>query len=213
MKREGGDEALMQEPDDSTWLDQIAAGDASVVPSLLERYRDRLRRMVHFRLDPRLAARFDASDVVQEALLAATGAIREYAQQRPVAFYPWLCRIAWERMTDLQRHHLNAQRRSVLREEQLPGSLSNASLCELTRQLTWVGPKPGDNLDKREANARLALAIDQLDPGQCEVILLRYLEQLSLADTAAVLNITADAVKMRQLRAMRHLREMLELEH
>ncbi len=200
----------MHEQDDSPLLDQIAAGDATAVPLLLRRYRDRLRRMVQYRLDPRVAARVDASDVVQEALLTATGEVHAYARQRPVAFYPWLRRIAWERMIDMQRQHLDAQRRSVLREEQPPSSYSNASLCELTRQLKGGGPTPSHDLHKKEANERLARALDGLDPGQREVILLRYLEQLSLADTAAVLNITADAVKMRQLRALRRLREILE---
>jgi len=204
----------MHEQDDLPLLDQIAAGDATGVPSLLRRYRDRLRRMVQHRLDPRVAARVDASDVVQEALLAATGAIHEYAQQRPVEFYPWLRRIAWERMIDLQRQHLDAQRRSVLREEPPPSSFSAASLCELARQLTWGGPAPSHDLRKKEAQEQLARALDELEPGQREVILLRYLEQLNLADTAAVLHITADAVKMRQLRALRRLRQILEqLEH
>lgn len=200
----------MHMQDDLPLLDQIAAGDVTGVPSLLRRYRDRLRRMVQFRLDPRVAARVDASDVVQEALLAATGAIHEYAQQRPIEFYPWLRRIAWERMIDLQRQHLDAQRRSVLREQHPPSSFTSASLCELARQVTWGGPSPSHDLRKKEANEHLARALDELDPGQREVVLLRYVEQLNLADTAAVLNITADAVKMRQLRAIRRLREILE---
>ena len=200
----------MDASSDSPLLDRIAKGDATAVPLLLRRYRDRLRRMVQYRLDPRVAARIDASDVVQEALLTATGTIRDYAQQRPVAFYPWLRRIAWERMIDLQRQHLDAQRRSVLREAQMPGSFSDASLYQLVRHLVWDGPTPSRDLHKQEARARLACALEQLEPRQREVILLRYLEQLSLADTAAVLNITPDAVKMRQLRAIRRLRELLE---
>ncbi len=200
----------MYESDDAPLLDRIAAGDATAVQPLLRHYRARLRRMVQYRLDTRVTARIDASDVVQEAMWAATVAIQDYAQQRPVAFYVWLRRIAWERMIDMQRQHLDAQRRSVLREEQPPNSFSHASLCELACNLVCDGPAPSHNLHRKEANERLTLALNQLEPGQREVILLRYLEQLSLADTAAVLNITVDAVKMRQLRAMRRLREILE---
>mgnify|MGYP000897586547 FL=1 len=200
----------MPEPEETPLLDRIAAGDAAAVQTLLRQYRDRLRRMIQCRLDARVAARMDASDVVQEAMLAATATIREYAQQRPVAFYVWLRRLAWERMTDMQRQHLAAQRRSVLREEQPPSSFSDASLCELARRLVCGGPAPSHNLHRKEGNERLRRALDQLDPIQREVILLRYLEQLSLTDTAAVLNITPDAVKMRQLRALRRLRELLE---
>jgi RNA polymerase sigma-70 factor (ECF subfamily) len=166
--------------------------------------------MVQYRLDARMAARLDASDVVQEAMLAATATIQEYARRRPVAFYAWLRRIAWERMIDLRRQHMDAQRRSVLREAQPPRSYSDSSPCEPASSLVWRGPTPSHDLHRKEANQRLAHALDQLNPTQRDVVLLRYLEQLSLADTAAVLNITPDAVKMRQLRAVRRLREILE---
>jgi RNA polymerase sigma-70 factor (ECF subfamily) len=199
----------MNDQDDASLLDQISAGDTTVVPLLLSRYRQRLRQMVQYRLDPRVAARIDASDVVQEALLRATGTIHEYARKRPVAFYPWLRRVTWERMVDMQRQHLEAKRRSVRREVPPPCSLSEASLCELARQLVWDGPAPSRDMHRQEAREQLERALEQLEPLQREVILLRYLEQLSLADTAAVLDITTDAVKMRQLRALRRLRELL----
>ncbi len=195
--------------DDTPLLDRIAAGDATAVQPLLSRYRARMRRMVQYRLDARVAARLDASDVVQEAMLAAAGEIHAYARERPVAFYAWLRRIAWERMIDLQRQHLDAQRRTVLREARLAGSFSENSLCELARQLIGDGTSPSHHARRNETNARLARALEQLDPLHREVILLRYLEQLNLAETAAVLSITTDAVKMRQLRAIRRLRELL----
>jgi RNA polymerase sigma-70 factor (ECF subfamily) len=147
---------------------------------------------------------------VQEALLTAANIIQEFAQERPVAFYPWLRRITWERMVDMQRQHLDAKRRAVLREVQPRGSFSEASRCELARKLVRDGPAPSRAIHDQEAREQLARALEQLEPGQREVILLRYLEQLSLADTAGVLNITPDAVKMRQLRAIRRLREILE---
>ena len=43
-------------------------GDDAARTELLARHRDRLRRMVAVRIDRRLAARVDPSDVVQEAL-------------------------------------------------------------------------------------------------------------------------------------------------
>ena len=52
-------------------LCEAARGDQAALRSLLERHRERLRRMVALRLDSRLSARLDASDVVQEALIEA----------------------------------------------------------------------------------------------------------------------------------------------
>ena len=50
---------------------QAAAGDPESWAELMKRYRSRLRRMVTFRLDPRLQGRVDPSDVVQDVYLEA----------------------------------------------------------------------------------------------------------------------------------------------
>ena len=76
-------------------------GDEAATEELFARYRDRLRQMVTVRMDPRLAARLDASDVVQETLVEASRRLPEYLQDQPLPFYPWLRQIAWERLVDL----------------------------------------------------------------------------------------------------------------
>src|ERR1700757_2715447 len=88
---------------------------------LLDRHRDRLRRMVAVRLDPRLAAGVDPSDVVQEALAKADAKLDRYLRERPLPFYPWLRQLAQERLIDLHRRHVQARRRSVTREEAAAG--------------------------------------------------------------------------------------------
>ena len=50
-------------------LERLKGGDRWVLAELFDRNRDRLRRMVELRLDARLRARLDASDVLQEAFL------------------------------------------------------------------------------------------------------------------------------------------------
>jgi len=56
-----------QTPNEATHLiERLRAGDRQALAELFDRYRDRLRRMVELRMDPRLRARLDASDVLQE---------------------------------------------------------------------------------------------------------------------------------------------------
>src|SRR5947209_17749496 len=105
------------EPDTDVLLDRAASGDGAARQQLLERHRRRLRRMVAVRLDPRLAARVDPSDIVQEALGDADRRLDDYLRRRPVAFYPWLRRLTWDRLADAYRRHLRAGQRSVAREE------------------------------------------------------------------------------------------------
>src|SRR5205823_9047828 len=107
-------------------------GDESAGHELLARHRDRLRRMVALRLDRRLAARLDPSDVVQEALADAARKLPAYLRDRPLPFYPWLRRLAWERLVKLHQRHVGAGRRSVTREE--PPELPEGSALELAER-------------------------------------------------------------------------------
>jgi DNA-directed RNA polymerase specialized sigma24 family protein len=50
-------------------IQRLRGGDRQALATLFEQHRERLRLMVTLRLDPRLRARLDASDVVQEAFL------------------------------------------------------------------------------------------------------------------------------------------------
>src|SRR5262245_48665523 len=86
-------------------------GDSAACQELLMRHRERLCKMVAVRLDRRLAARIDPSDVVQEALLEAAQKLSQYLRRRPVPFYAWLRRLAWEHLVDIHERHLAARKR------------------------------------------------------------------------------------------------------
>src|SRR5579872_1163031 len=104
------------EPDTDQLLEQAEAGDRAAVNQLLIRHRSRLRTMVRLRLDPRLAARVDPSDVVQEAFIEAHRRFDRYVRDRPLPFYPWLRQLAWDRLVHLHHRHLTAEKRTVRRE-------------------------------------------------------------------------------------------------
>src|SRR3954452_8469080 len=104
-------------PDTGELVDRAAGGDAAARHQLLVRHRARLRRMVGVRLDRRLAARVDPSDLVQETLADAAQGLDKDLQDRPLPFYPWLRQFAAQRLYDVHRHHLGMQKRSVAREQ------------------------------------------------------------------------------------------------
>src|SRR5437763_1411592 len=103
-------------PDTDLLLDRAASGDGTARRQLLDKHRRRLRRMIALRLDRRLAARVDPSDVVQEALADAGRKLDGYLRDRPLPFYPWLRQLAWERLVKLHRRH-TAGKRDVARGE------------------------------------------------------------------------------------------------
>jgi RNA polymerase sigma-70 factor (ECF subfamily) len=193
-------------PDTDALIGRAASGDRTARDQLLHRHRGRLRQMVAVRLDRRLAARVDPSDVVQEALAEAAGRLDGYLRDRPLPFYPWLRRIAWERLVKLTRRH-TAGRRDVAREE--PPGLPAESALELAQRLVAPSGRPDRRLARAELRARVQAALAGLADGDREVLVLRHAEQLSTREAAAVLGVTEAAVKSRHLRALERLRAAL----
>src|SRR5260370_13437383 len=98
-------------------LDQAKRGDADAVDRLLATHREPLRRMISLRLDPALAGRLDASDVVQEVLLEASRRLTDYLRAPAMPFHLWLRHIAHDHVIDAHRRHRKAQRRTIDRDQ------------------------------------------------------------------------------------------------
>ncbi len=199
-------------PDTDELLRRAEHGDGQARQAVLVRHRERLKQMIAIRLDRRLAARIDPSDVVQDVLLDAARELDDYLRQRPVPFYPWLRQLAWDRLIELHRRHLHAQRRSVKREEPLAPHLSDESAMQLADRVLARQSSPSDRAVRSELRARVRAALDRLGERDREVLVLRHLEHLSTREIAAVLGIREGAVKTRHLRALERLRMLLESE-
>jgi RNA polymerase sigma-70 factor (ECF subfamily) len=197
------------DPDTDELVEQARGGDREARQQLLVRHRDRLRQMVALRMDRRLRARVDPSDVVQEALADAAQELSDYLRQRPLPFYPWLRQLAWERLIELHRRHVHAKKRSISREDPEFLALPEESTVQLAQRLLAPGSTPSERLVRDELRGRVQATLAQLSPRDREVLVLRHLEQLSTQDTAAVLGITQGAVKTRHLRALERLRGLL----
>lgn len=198
----------MATPSDDTGelLDRAGRGDDAARQRLLDRHRARLRRTVAVRMDRRLAPRVDPSDVVQESLAEAARSLDGYLGDRPIPFYPWLRQFACQRLSKLHRHHIGARRRSVGREEPWDLPLPDRSAAELADRLLAAGTSPSRRLMRAELRETVRAALDGLPPRDREILVLRHLEQLSVAEIAATLGLTEAAVKKRQVRALERLR-------
>jgi RNA polymerase sigma-70 factor (ECF subfamily) len=199
-----------REPDTDSLLHAAAEGDGRARQRLLVRHRDRLRKMVAYHMDRRLAARVDPSDIVQETLAQAAQRLDDYLRQRPLPFYPWLRQLAWDRLIDEFRRHVGAGKRSVHREEPGVLDLPDESAVELASRLLDLGSSPSSHLLREELRRRVREALAQLPARDQAVLELRLLEQLSTRDTAAVLKVSEGVVKTRHLRALQRLRQLLD---
>jgi RNA polymerase sigma-70 factor (ECF subfamily) len=146
----------------------------------------------------------DPSDVVQEALADAARRLPAYLRDRPLPFFPWLRRLAWDRLAVLYRTHVRAARRSVEREE--PPALPGESVLELADRFLARGSGSSAGPRREERRALVREALERLPERDREVLVLRQLEELTVAEVAAVLGIGEKAVYARQLRALERLR-------
>ncbi len=199
----------MPETDTDQLLTFAQSGDSVALEKLLTRYRDRLRRMINVFLDPRVSARIDPSDVLQEALTCAATRLPSYLEKRPIAFYPWLRQIVREQLIQVHRQHVQAERRSVRRERRLGAEISDASAMQLAERLVSSGTSPSQKMDAEEMKSKLKAALAELPETDRELLLMRCVEQLSIGEITAVLGISETAAKSRLRRGLQKLNRLL----
>jgi RNA polymerase sigma-70 factor (ECF subfamily) len=191
----------MERTDDELEAD-LRAGDDLALATLFERLRERLGRMVHFRLDPRLVGRIDAEDVLQETFLEAKKRLQAFRDDdKP--FLVWARLITQQTMIDLHRKHLGAKMRSAGREVHAPasGTLSGFFVGHIT--------SPSGAVMREELRQKIEQALAAMDEIDREVLLLRHFEELSNKEAAAVLGIQENAASNRYVRALGRLKGFL----
>lgn len=171
---------------------QVQEGSNQAMEVLVERYLDPLLGYLYRLL---YGERLLAEDLAQETLLQAFSRIGQYSFPRP--FKPWLYAIA----TNLARNHYAAAdtRRVVAygEEEDRQGE----------RGLSPEGLL--DTLQEAEDLERAVSALNRLPDGQREAILLRYFEDMSLAQIGEMLGIPEGTVKSRLSIGLKRLRMLL----
>ena len=144
----------------------------------------------------------EAQDIVQEAYLRAFAALHAY--RADAALGTWLARIAINAALDAQRR----------RDRSVPLVDMQDPEAEPDMEHTTAFNAPGRDLpdalaERGEMRALLQRAIDSLPVIYRSVFILRAVEELSVAETAACLQLSDDLVKTRYLRARALLRDAL----
>ncbi len=204
---------LMTRPPSETsrLLADASQGDQQAWGQLLERHRDRLRRMIALRLDIRLQGRVDPSDVIQEGYLSASRRFADYAKD-PAAmpFFLWLRFLVGQKLQEQHRRHLGAQARDAGREVSLyRGAMPETTTAALAAQLMGKITSPSQAAVRAERKIRLQEALNSMDPIDREVLVLRHYEQLSNGEAALVLGLDKSAASKRYARALVRLKEIL----
>jgi RNA polymerase sigma-70 factor (ECF subfamily) len=195
---------------DADLLERARRGDAGARAALFAQHRDRLLKMVRIRLDRRLQARIDASDVIQEAAVEVVARLDEFLAEPRLPLFLWLRLVVGERLLKLHRQHLGTQMRDADREVSLyQGALPEASSAALAAQLLGTFTSPSDAVIRAERLLRVQEALNSLDPIDREILSLRHFEELTTSEAARTLGIREAAAAKRYIRALRRLKDVL----
>ena len=191
-------------------IEQLKGGDQMALATFFDQHRDRLRRMVELRLDPRLRPRLDASDVVQDAFLDVARDLNAYLADPTLPPLLWLRLHVGRRLTTLHRQHLGTRMRDAGLEISLyQGALPQASSAALASMLLGRHTSPTQAAERAERMLRVQEALNSLDPIDREVLALRHFEQLGRSEAALVLGISQEAGAKRYFRALKRLKDVL----
>lgn len=171
-------------------VDRARGGDGAAFGALYERYVDVIYRYVYYRVGTKPLT----EDVVSETFLRALRRIGSFRWQG-ADFGAWLTTIARNIITDhykSSRYRLEVPTAELL--ERPAGNVADAASVVLDR----------------EATGRLLAAVRLLPSEQQECIVLRFLQGMSVAETAGVMRRGDGAIKALQYRAIKALAKQLE---
>ncbi len=150
-------------------LRRAQGGEKLALERLLERYYERVRRIVRLRLGSALRRRLDSGDILQDTFLAAVRNFARFEVRDEASFINWLSVLAENQIRDAADHH-GAQKRDVGR--QVPLEFTDKSGA-IGIDPVASGLAPPGLASKAEEIARIEDAIDKLPPELRELIILR----------------------------------------
>ena len=187
-------------PNDSeeSLIARICNGNSSLFAELVRPYE----RRVYATALALLPNEADAQDVAQEAILKAFSNLRQFRGESK--FSTWLIQIT------VNEARMRRRRQHAELFEPIAGPQDQDEEGAYTpRDFADWREIPSDALERSEIRALLAKALASLAQKYREVFILRDMEQISIEETAELLNISIASVKTRLLRARLMLRDIL----
>jgi RNA polymerase sigma-70 factor, ECF subfamily len=162
-------------------------GDTEAIGELYEKFRLSIYRFMFYRTSDTQAA----DDLTSEVFLRMIRGLAGYKQQ-DVTFQAWLFQIAHNLLTDHYRKM--SVRNHISLEEQM---------------MTLQEPSQSAHNERSLNSVTLRQALNRLNNEQRDVIVLRFVAGMPIAEVAQTLNKSEDAIKGLQRRGLAELREVL----
>ncbi len=206
---ERGGETRAEGVDDVPSMDLVRAaqdGDQGALNDLVDRYYERVRRIIRIKLGVNLRRYMDSGDILQGTFIAAVRGFERFEVRDESSLIHWLARIA-ERQIQDAHDHVTAQKRDRRREVPLAAPDPEHS-SDIERDLGGDDPSPSVVVALGEDRALLEACLADLREDYRDVILHREYEGGSWKQVAEWMDSpTADAARMLYARALTDLSE------
>lgn len=176
-------------------INQVLKGDHNAFGEIVELYKDKVFQIC-FRM---LGNRQEAEDLAQEAFVRAFVNIRSFNIQ--MKFSTWLYRIA----TNLCIDRLRKKKPDYYLEAEVSGTEGLNMYSQIASDMA----KPEDEVESLELQETIQVEIMKLPEKYRSVIVLKYIEELSLKEISEILDLPVGTVKTRIHRGREALRKQL----
>lgn len=194
---------------EQTLIVRAIAGDQTALERLLLARYDGLRVRLDRHLPHEMRRTISPEDVLQEVFLLVFVNIHRFRPDRDGAFDRWLSRVATRKLVSMIRE-ARAGKRGGGRQEQRPApserSRSGLNLLDLVATYDRTASQSAAD---HEALQALHDAMETLPDRYRQVLELRYMQEMDVAETAVIMGCTGRAVEMATRRAINRLREVI----
>jgi RNA polymerase sigma-70 factor (ECF subfamily) len=172
---------------------------------LLELHRAYLFQIAHEDLDPKLATKGDAADLVQETFLEAYRDFGGFRGTSEADLRAWLRRLLMNNLTNFSRRFRDGGKRALDREV----SLDAGDPRRTTLALASDDSTPSGHVAAEEQAQEVRHALQRLPEDYCRVLQLRYREMRPFKEIARLMRRTPNATRKLWSRALARLRGLL----
>ena len=174
--------------DDNQLISAAKDGEAEAFGELYERHVNAVYRFLYARLDNRM----DAEDYTEEVFMRAWHSLPSY-HERGIPCLAFLLIVARNVLIDHYRRNGRAPQHVPIEDLQLKD----------------MNPDPGEVTSRNLKHQELRHAIEHLRDDYQEVLILRFINDLSPTETAKVMKRSTGAIRVLQHRALAAIRKSL----
>jgi len=180
----------MHDAEPSRLISECIAGNEDAIEMLVRQYEAGVFRLALSMVGDQA----DAQEITQETFIAALRSLRTYQEKK--SFKAWLYTIALNQ----SRRHL--RKRRIL--ERLRTTLTNVIRVDAQKQAS-----PEEAIIENEKEAVIWTELNKLDERHRIVVILRYFQELSIAEISEILTVNEGTVHSRLHNARERLRSAL----